>query len=250
MKRTIHILLCILLCAFLLIPMTAYAETYYMSDTDMRISIDDSLWYVFTRDNIKDNPELEEVGISYDNMCDILYNNQAYMNAAVFYEDGEFLELFIRKKTLDSGIANLSNYDNDRIMEMAKELADRQNAEDYCVYENQYKFIKMEYFDANFSYYVCEYITVVNRDNYTLTFQSEKPFDQWEYEEIGQIVDSIHFDVDPSIKEKKTDSSYDNILVKTVCGAIAGGAAGAVVGFVNKKKKSKKHSDCITEDQE
>ena len=58
MKRNICMLLTVILCLVALFPVTASAKTYTLSDTDMQISIDDTYWYVFTRDNIKDNPEL------------------------------------------------------------------------------------------------------------------------------------------------------------------------------------------------
>lgn len=234
MKRNFFLILSVILCVALFLPVTTYAQTYRMSDTDMTITVNDDEWYVFTRDNIKDNPELAELGVSYEDMHSILYDNEAYMDAILFYEDGGYIEFFVRKRPLDTGLVNLSNYKDSEVATFAKEIAKNQNTDNYGVYENTYKFAKLEYFDTTYNYHVCEYITVVNKDNYTLTFQSETEFTEWEYEEIKRIVDSIQFDVDTSLKEK-TDSI--SLIPRVIGGGVAGGIAGLIIGLKNKKKK-------------
>lgn len=241
MKRAFCMLLAAIFCAAALFPVSAYAADYEPGDTDMRISVDDTSWYVFTRDNILNNAELEELGITYEAMYDILHNNEAYMDAILLYEDGDYVELFVRKRALDSGIANLSNYENEEVLELAKELAKKYGAEEYSVYEGQYKFTRLEYFDSNYGYYICEYVTVVNRDNYTLTFQTPSPFTDWEYDEIQRIVDSIRFDVDTTIREEKPASFLDGIVVKTITGAVIGGITGLVIALAGKKKNPHKN---------
>lgn len=246
MKRNISILLSVILCIVAFLPITTYAQTYNLGGTDMSISVDDTFWYVFTRDNIKNNSELEELGISYDAMYNILHDNEAYMDAILYYEDGEFVELFVRKRALDAGVANLSNYKNAEVLELAKELAKKQGAETYSVYENQYKFAKLEYIDSNYGYYICEFVTCVNKDNYTITFQSTSQFTDGEYVEIEKIIDSIKFDVDTTIKEKKTTSIADSVVEKTIGGAIIGGIVGAVMAISNKRKKKRSESDEVS----
>jgi len=238
MKKSICIIIAVIFCLMVLMPISVFAETYHLGGTDMSIKVDDSSWYVFTRDNIKNNSELDELEISYDSMYDILYNNEAYMDAILLYDDGEYVELFVRKRIMDSGIVNLSNYGNEDVLELAKGLAERQNAEDYSVYENQYKFAKLEYVDSKLGYYICEYVTCVNKDNYTFTFQSTSQFSDSEYDEIENIIDSIQFDVDASLKEPKTTSFWDSIVEKTIGGAVIGGIGGAIIAIVNKKKKN------------
>ena len=243
MKRTMRILLSIILCFSALLPITTYAETYNLGGTDMSISVDDTMWYVFTRDNIKNNSELEELGITYEAMYEFLHNNEAYMDAILYYENGEYTELFVRKRALDTGIANLSNYKDSEVLELAKELAKKQGANTYSVYENQYKFAKLEYVDSNLGYYVCEFVTCVNKDSYTFTFQSTSQFTDEEYAEIENIVDSVKFDIDTSIKEKKSSSIAESVIEKTIGGAVIGGVVGAVVAITNKKKKKTAETD-------
>lgn len=244
MKRSISILVAVVICILAFSPVTAQAQTYDMTQTDIHITVDDTMWYVFTRDNIKDNPELEELGITYEQIYDILYDNEAYMDAILYYEDGGYIELFVRKRALDSGVANLSNYKDKEVLKFAEELAKRFETETYSVYENQYKFAKIEHKDSEYDLYVCEYVTIVNRDNYTVSFQSPLAFTDWEYAQMQSIVDSITFDVDTSIKEEK-----DNIVVGgTIGGAVIGGIAGAVIAIVNKKKKQQQYKEAFPMD--
>lgn len=240
MKRKICILLSVILCVAVFLPTNAYAETYNLGDTDMSISIDDTMWYVFTRDNIENNPELDELGLSYDTMHDILYSNKAYVDAILYYEDGDYIELFVRKAASDISAVNLSDYDDETVLEVAEELADDQGAEEYSVYKNSYKFAKLEYIDTLYDsdYHICEFLTVVNKEIYTLTFQASFPYTEWEYEEIENIVDSIIFDIDTSIKEDVPFRiDFKKALVAGVFGGIAGGLGAAVRILKNKKKK-------------
>ena len=243
MKRIIRVLLSVVVCISTLLPTTTYAETYYLGGTDLSISVNDTMWYVFTRDNIKNNSELEELGITYAAIHDILHNNEAYMDAILFYEDGEYIEFFIRKRELDEGVVNLSNYEDSEVIEFAKVIAQIQGTEKYSVYENQYKFAKLEYVDSNYGYYVCEFYTIVNKDNYTFTFQSTSQFTDEEYTEIEDIMDSVKFDIDTSIEEKKSTSSAESVLVKTISGAVTGGIMGLVALIINKKKKKSSEAD-------
>ena len=47
-----------------ILPLNVLATDFSLNDTDMQITFDESEWYVFTPDNILDNPELEELGIT------------------------------------------------------------------------------------------------------------------------------------------------------------------------------------------
>lgn len=239
MKRSVCLVMTIILCLMVFMPVSVYAETYHLGGTDISIQVDDSSWYVFTRDNIKDNPELDELEISYDTIHDILYNNKAYMDALLLQDGGEYVELFVRKKPLDTVIGNLSNYKDSEVQKFAKELAAKYDDITYSVYKNTYKFAKLEYIDQG--YYLCEFVTVVNKDNYTLTFQSTSPYTDEEYTQIMNIVDSVRFDVDTSIKEPITF----NVVEATIHGAIIGGIVGLVVAIIKKKKKKSSKTDNV-----
>ncbi|MBO4854227.1 MAG: hypothetical protein J5482_03695 [Oscillospiraceae bacterium] len=267
MKYSRFVWLFVVLLILTLVPATAYAETYQLDDADMSIVVDDTVWYVFTRENIEDNAELEELGLSYDSMHSILHDNQAYMDAILFFEDGEYVELFLRKKLLDVDVGNLSNYSDEEVLEFAKAYAERQNAQEYSVYKNRYKFAKAEYTDtveyegSQTAYNICEFLTIVNNENYTLTFQSTSQLSDSQYEEIIRIVDSVRFDVDTSTKdgsetsannrdavsaeEKVRTSFWNNVITKAIGGAMVGGMLGAIGGILGKKRKSSRKDETV-----
>ena len=58
MKNRFCLFILVALCFVTVLTSAASAKDYTVSDTDLTISIDDSYWYVFTRDNIEGNPEL------------------------------------------------------------------------------------------------------------------------------------------------------------------------------------------------
>jgi hypothetical protein len=221
------------------LPITAYARSYTVGETDLSISIDDTSWYVFTRNNINNNSELGDLDVTYDYMYDLMHENEIFLDAIVFYEDSdEYLELFLRKRDVDD-IENLSKYSDDKVLELTKALAKKQGSTDYCVYKTAYKFMKMEYYQSGF--YVMEYSTVMNGDNYTLTFQTESAFSDWEYEEMDDIVDSIDFDVAaPSYTNNGNSSSlFDGLLEKFISGAVIAAIEGRVLFTVYKKEERK-----------
>ena len=228
----------------LFLQTTVHATNYKVYGTDLTVNLDDTEWYVFTRDNIENNDELASVGLSYEYMYDVLYNNMAYMNACLFYEDGSFLEFFIRKTDI-SDIVNLSNYDSDELQLLAEKLANRAGSEKYNIYESEYKYVNLEYVDSvsDVSLNICEYLTVVNGDSYTFTFQGNNDFSSSDYSEMKNIIDSIKFRVDESLDEPilssvddSKSSIFDGVLEKAIGGAILGGIV-SLFGLIKSKKR-------------
>ncbi len=235
MKNRLLSIIVTVLCCLMIVPMTVYARSYTVGETDLSINIDDTSWYVFTRNNIKNNSELADLGITYDYMYELMYDNEIYLDAIVFYEDSdEYLELFLRKRDIDD-IENLSKYSDDKVLELTKALAKKQGSMDYCIYKTAYKFMKMEYYQSGF--YVMEYSTVMNGDNYALTFQTASAFSDWEYEEMDDIVDSIDFDVAPSSLNNNSASLFDSLLEKFISGAVIAAIVGGVSLLLTRKKK-------------
>ena len=124
----------------MLVPIVGDATTFELKNIDMNITIDESEWYVFTPDNILDNPELEDLGLTYEYMYESFQNNQAYLDAVLFFYDSEdYIELFVRRVALED-IRNLTNYDDAFINRLGQVLADEQNA-NYEIYRTDYPFI-------------------------------------------------------------------------------------------------------------
>ena len=204
----------VLLFVFLmLVPIVGDATTFELKNTDMDITIDESEWYVFTPDNILDNPELEELGLTYEYMLESFQNNQAYLDAILFYYDSEdYIELFVRKVALED-IGNLVNYDDDFIERFGQALADEQNA-NYEIYRTDYPFILLDYMDQGF--YLQEYYTIVNGNGYTITAQKPNAFSREDKARVEKIVDSVSFDVDLSLEEpnsKETNKEVNYIII-------------------------------------
>lgn len=248
MKQIAAFLFCLTLCVLAVAPAAAYAETYKPADTDITVTIDDTLWYVFTRDNIENNPELEEVGGSVEQMRKIFDINDAYIDAFVIGDDGDFLELIVVKKEAGSGVANLSNYSDELVADLAKEISGMQSIDDYSVYRNNgYKFVRLETVSTasdNITYNLCEYFTIVNRYVYSLKFQSVSKFNDEKYAMVKKIVDSVEFDVDETLKEDvERGVSVSKVALWAIVGAIGGGAVGGIIGFaVDRKKKAAKRA--------
>jgi len=215
-----------------IIPLTVSAKEYQLND-DITISIDDSIWYVFTRDNLKDNPELDELGITYDYMNNLFNNNYMYMDAIVFYTDSdEYMELILRIKE-NSAVKNFTNYEKDDLMDFAKEIAKKTNSTNYDIYENNYKFLYSNYFDSTLNYYIDEYYSIVNGIGYTITVQKEQEFDFNERQAIRNIVDTIKFNIDESLKEDDDlELDFDSIFESGIEGAIIGAIIGGILSLI------------------
>ena len=92
MKRLFCLLLAAVLCAMAYFPVTASAAKYAVSGTDMTVELDDSQWYVFTRDNVKDNPELEEFGLTEEDMVAFPYGKNVKDGAIAV--EGDMSDLY------------------------------------------------------------------------------------------------------------------------------------------------------------
>ncbi len=124
----------ILMMFVVLCPVLVNAKEYTISTTDIKVDIDDSTWKVFTRDNIKDNKQLEELGIKYEQLNKLFIDGNIYLDALKGLETKEYVELFVMKKTADK-VKNLSNYSTSEVRKVAKALADKEKAKEYDVFE-------------------------------------------------------------------------------------------------------------------
>lgn len=217
---------------FLLFPTLVFASRYDLEGTDLSLLLDDDSWYVFTRGNIEGNEELEELGVSYDYLSNLMEKNFIYLDAVHFSEDSmDTVELFVRKKS-GSKIENLNNYSKANLKILEKELANKQNANISETYKNNYNFIYLEYEDLG--HHLLEYCTIINNDAYTVTIQKENEYTKEEKKEIKKIIDSMIFEVEASEKVKEKKDSWN--LDPTIIGAISGAVAGLFVYLRNRKK--------------
>ena len=228
MKKIILLILTILL----FIPLNVQAESF--SAKDLTVSIDDN-WDVFTRDNIKDNKRLEELGITYEYINNVMNKNYIYIDACKFDEEdnANTIELFVIIKPV-SGVKNLHTYSSSDIKDLGEEVKKKVNADEYEVYsKDKYKYIFMNYYDKNVKYNITEYYTVMNGYGYSILAQKTNEFTDDEINDVRKIVDTIKYKYNAKYETK---SSSSNIWLKTLIGALIGGMAGGIGVLVNKLK--------------
>lgn len=232
----------LLLLLLFVIPISVSAKEY--SAVDLTIDFDDSKWYVFTRDNIKDNEELKELGITYEYMNSFFLSNYAYLDAAIVYENpSDTLESFVMIK--DSNLErNLHTYTENDIKDLENELIKNYNVFEHGIYSfNDYKYVYMVYEDNGLN--IIDYYTSINGKMYTIKLQKQNKFTSEEKELMKSIVNTISFKLDPKYeKHVKTNKSeginYKEIIITTIIGGIVGGIIGGVIGLINRSKKAKK----------
>lgn len=218
-----------LLILLLLFPLTVTAQTYQV-DEYMKVDMNDN-WYTFTRTNLKDNKQLEELNITYDYLNDFMNKNSVYLDALKKESKTEdMIESFVRIKEAD--INDLSNYDDDFVKEVAKELQKKINASEYDIYKNNYKYAYIKYNDQGLN--IIQYYTVVNKKGYNIQFQKQNDFTKEEQEEFQNIISKITYKINKDLKEETNNKN--KTYNYTMIGAIAGAIVGTLL-VVNKNKK-------------
>ena len=205
-KRIISILLA-LICIIALTSIKAQATTFNLENTDMSIYMDEEMWYVFTRENIKDNPELSELGITHDKIETFFQENNAYMYAMLIYNDGKYIEIFVRKQSVETDIVNLATYQDIEVVEFAQGIASNRNVDKYYICNTDYKYINLEYQNESNKNYIWEFVTIINQEEYSITFGSNKQFNSNEYSEMESIIGSISFKVNGSTENTTQPSN-------------------------------------------
>lgn len=253
MKRSFCLILSVVLCVALLFPVTTHAQTDPVLSTDMHISIDSFVWTVYTRVVAFGDFGIGEPEIPHEKIYNFLKENNLYLYASKSDPGGEHTEFLIRKTPIDTGLANLSNYKNRQVLSLARELARKNGIEAYSIYTSQYKFVKLEYYDADAALYLCKFITIVNKDNYTFTFQSSAPFTEQEHIEIQKIMDSVAFDIDPSIQEDSVllflDNAPELATIGTVIISVGSVLIGTMIGVIILIVRKKKKKSCTTDSE-
>lgn len=229
-------------------PLAVSAQTYEVEGTDMTITIDDSIWYVFTRDNLAGNPELDELGLDYDTFYHDMMDYDLYVDAILFFEEGDYIELYVGM-VADENHVNLSNYSDSEVLDSgAATYEGYLEKEDLKIFENDYKYIVAEYFDVDV--YLLEYLTVVNGNAYYFQFVSDEPFTKGDRGLAADIMADVQFEVDPSMKEKNVFfeailSAFGQRMKAVVCwvGILVIASPLIIVITVLKNKAAKKKSN-------
>lgn len=227
--------------SFLFLVPLASAKTVDLNDIDLKLDFKDD-WYVFTRYNLDNNSDLEELNVTKEYMQNFFEQNLAYIDAVPSNFD---YELVLRIGNEKNEINNLTNYDDEFVKEVAKELGNQTNSDKYDIYNNgTYKFATVEYYDSETKLNIVAYYTVVNNKGYTFQIQKEEAITDNDKAEFKEVINTIKFNIneEDSNKEKeeikKDNSSFNwkNVVIYAAIGAVAGGIGAAI----SKKKKLNK----------
>lgn len=247
MKKKIFAMFALLL---LFIPSFVFAESYDV-DEYLKLDFEDD-WYVFTKSNIKDNKELEELGVSEEYMENLFKSSNVVVDAILFEEDNnDTKEVFVRTTEIED-LYNL-NYNTDSYI---NEFADgfissvkEQGIE--VVNSNVYKsnnntYVYLEYSDSNLN--VIEYFTVVNGNGYAIQAQKTNSFTESEKDSFKEIIDKASFkivkqekDDDNDKEQEKENNKSSNYVTNIIVGAVIGALVGALYGLIYTKIKAKKN---------
>ena len=220
----------------LLLPLTIYAKDFKIED--ISIDLDDS-WYVFTKDNIKNNQDLKLLGVSEEYMNDVFDGTDYYLDAIKFNND-EIVELFIVIKDTSS-LYDSSDFTDEQI-EALRSSYEKQisNSKTTIFTTDSTKYIKSIYKDQDLN--IVDYYAVINKKGYTFKIQKKEEFSEEELNELDKMIENIivsdkdnnvnEDDIQPLIDNKKGGNS---VLTGTIIGAIIGGIIG-LIGYIIKKK--------------
>ena len=123
MKKIVFCLL-----VLLVMPLMVSAVSVDVPSADMSLNIPDE-WYVFTRENIENNPDLDELDLTYEFMNELMNENDMYVDA--FDDEEEFIVSVVDVED----VGNLNDYFDSEIEDLAVEIQSIAGADSYELYE-------------------------------------------------------------------------------------------------------------------
>ena len=207
-------------------PLMTQAATVDVPSADMSFTLAND-WYVFTRDNLEGNTDLENLEITVEDMQDYLLEYDLYVDA--FTEDYDFFVY----KTATEKVGSLPDYYDFELEEFATSIMNTYGADSYEIYDNDYKYIRIEYFESD--YYVIDYFTIIDNQYYILSIQKlDEEFSDSERKMMQDIVDSVQFD------NYEPEDNKELIIVAIGIGLVVVlGVTALIVSRVKDKKESK-----------
>lgn len=202
MKKIVCTLLALALCIALLFGInklrtenanrTEFETEYAKIDLEFQ----EREWYVFTRADLYDNPELEEVWIEPELQIDFILENNIFLDGVLFYRDVEsWLEVLLSEgKRIDNG--DYSALSEEELEALSDEVAAEMGAEDNGVLITRHglEFIWWEYYGEGYypeDYYIRNYYTEVGGKAYEAQFVSDASFVSDEYRRMSWIINSM-----------------------------------------------------------
>lgn len=230
MKKLLAILL-------LFVPFTISAKSYQFDDVKVNMPED---WYVFTKDNIKDNSDLKLLGVEEEYMEQLFSDSMYKMDAILFTNNDSSVEMFVLEKKVTS-----PNFNSFSIKELSpvkdeyKKIVNTDNVE--VIETNKNKYVKAIYNDSGLN--VVDYYTVYNNIGYTLKFQTVEEIDDDYLNYFDLIMDKVDFPKSVISSNTKSDELDEEgiayrIGYSAARGAVIGAIVGAIIYGIRKKKNS------------
>lgn len=173
---------------FLLCPIIVFGENFEIKEYGITMSFDKN-WDVFTRESDRNDYFLVKYDLDYDLLQENLKDNLIYLYAINERDDDseiEFMVITNGKKVEISRPMNLEEF-----KKYASLIAEKRNAENYKIYESNYKYITYDYIDEAAKLYFVEYALFIDYRCYFFTFRKATPFIDDEMTQIENVIDSI-----------------------------------------------------------
>ena len=216
-EKGLVLILCVLF-LFAALPVgAADMVSYPVSDLDMSLELPASYNYVFTREISDDDPILADWGMSKSDLFD---NDAVYLEALTEDQNDEVILLMTRTDSSET-YEDFNAFSREELMELAEythtvvanNKATNVAYSKYDIFEDQSQvpFLKATgRFESDDTHGgVIQYVTVLNGNIYTLTFNFYGDDDISKKEAVmtEDVVASIHFD-----KVSSVDRENDNII--------------------------------------
>lgn len=225
----------ILLLIISLFPFLVIAKDYEIKDINLKFNVSDE-WLVFTRDNLDNNKDLEDLGLTKDDLL------PSYKLQGIYFDgikDG--IELLVMVPNIKLEVNNLSHFSDNIVKDTAKELGKKFNTEKVDTYFAKHKFATVNYFDSKTQLYIVNYYTVANAKGYNFQIQKSTEITDDDIKSLEKIIDTVKIETLPGYEKdetkEKTSFNFKNILIDALIGAFVGGL-GALVFKLTKKKSS------------
>ena len=84
-------------------------------------------------------------------------------------------------------------YEVDDYESFGPSVAKVRGVEDLQIYESNYQYVKLDYYDPNSEFYLLEYHILINSQYYVFLVRKENEFSEYEKQEIEEVIDSVEF---------------------------------------------------------
>lgn len=251
----------VLFLVLLLFPIFVYADEYEIKDIDLKITIDDEEWLVFTRDNVKNNEKLLELGADPNELYNLFITTDMYLDAIKGYDNSEFYEFYVSSFETSYDINNLTNYPDEKINNELKKDALNElkssdpNVEINLVTINNLKYLEITMYYSDSEQYGVRYYTIINGRSYDYELLKDTKITYEDKDMTKRIIATSSVKIDP-LYEKENDNNqkeiekYNENNKKDVKDSLIRIAIYVFVGFVIvviiKLSKNSKNSNQIT----